>query len=100
MSWLARLLTGWAEGKLIEESLRGAAELLGLNPEEVNDPSIKCAIVLSRGLTPEVCEDFREIRRWVLCRAWELLDQHKVDRFRDAVRQAWAEAKLGCAGRV
>ena len=75
---------------------RDLEELLGLNPHEINEPSEKCRLVLERGLTKDVCTNFREIRRWVACRTWQLLDEGKYTSWRDAIRQAWREAKEGC----
>ena len=77
-----------------------AAEILGIHPKEVNDPSIKCSIVLGQGLQPEVCSDFRAVRRWVLCRTWELLDSHGAKSFREAIRRAWEEVRLSCGGEI
>ena len=72
--------------------------VLGLDPHEINEPSEKCKIILEEvGLTKAVCEDFRAIRRWVACRAWQLLEEGKYHRWRDAIRKAWQEARLGCA---
>jgi len=72
------------------------SRVLGLNKHDVNALSVKCRYVLERGLTKEVCEDFREIRRWVACRAWQLLEEGKARRWRDAIKTAWEEAKRKC----
>jgi hypothetical protein len=77
-------------------SISDIADMLGVERHEVNDPSEKCALVLSRGLNKQICEDFREIRRWVACRTWQLLDSGIYHRWRDAIRRAWAEAKEKC----
>ena len=79
-----------------EDALREWAEVLGLEPHEVN-VSEKCRIVLEKGLTPEVCRDFRGIRRWVACRAWDLIENDVVNTWREAMKKAWAEAKAKCA---
>ena len=75
---------------------REIAELLGLDGKEINPISEHCKSVLDKGLTEDVCRDFRGIRRWVLCRTWQLMDEEKK-RFRDAISQAWKEAKDICA---
>ena len=100
MSWLFNPDKRSYQQNKNDVSLDLAAELLGIHPKEVNEPSIKCSIILGQGLQPEICSDFREIRRWVLCRAWELLDSHSVKSFREAIRRAWEEARLGCGGEV
>ena len=100
MSWLSELIKKLPEEGNKTIDLDEFAEILGLNPKEVNDPSIKCAVVLGQGLQPNVCSDFRAIRRWVMCRTWELLDSGGAKSFREAVRKAWEEARLGCGGGV
>ena len=47
-------------------------------------------------MTKERCYDFREIRRWVMCKAWELMETEKL-RFRDAVKKAWDLVRIECA---
>lgn len=73
------------------------ADMLGIDRHDINEVSIKCRYVLEeRGLTAEVCKDFREIRRWVACRAWQLIERDEADTWRDAIRRAWNEAKAQC----
>lgn len=72
-----------------------AADYLGLEPHEWNEPSEKCRIVLEHSPS-EFCNDFRGIRRWVMCRAWQLMEAEKLPRFRDAIREAWREAHEAC----
>ena len=73
------------------------AKILGLDTHDINEVSVKCKYVLEeRGLTAEVCKDFREIRRWVACRAWQLIEQDKADTWKQAINQAWNEAKAQC----
>lgn len=98
MSWLAALIRALQEKREDMNDIRVAAEMLGLKPEEVNDPSIKCVAVLQSGLTPDICRDFRGIRRWVMCRAWDLLETKRAETFREAIREAWREAHLACGG--
>jgi len=73
--------------------MKHIGELLGIDGNPI---SAKCEYVLERGTPAEVCKDFREIRRWVLCRAWELMETEGL-RFRDAISRAWIEAKEKCA---
>ena len=86
----------WLERYTLME-MEEAADYLGLERWEWNDPSAKCMPVLMAG-PREFCGDFRGIRRWVMCRAWQLLDEGLATRFRDAIRQAWSEAKQACPG--
>jgi len=72
------------------------AELLGIDGKEMNPISEHCKRVLERGLTEGICKDFKEIRRWVMCRTWQLMEE-KGKRFKDAISQAWKEAKDICA---
>ena len=63
---------------------------------DVDNPmSEKCRLILDKGLTKDVCYDFRGIRRWVMCKAWEIMEKEKVP-FRTAIRTAWDEAKKLC----
>lgn len=85
------------EKKICEDSMRlhslhhedGGEELR----EERNMP---CEDVLERGLTRDVCSDFRGLRRWVMCRTWEMLDRGEESNFRRAMKKAWAEARSTC----
>ena len=52
--------------------------------------------VLEQPMTKERCYDFREIRSWVMYRAWEILETEKVP-FRTAISRAWDDAKRKCA---
>lgn len=79
--------------------MKHMGKLLGMDEDEAPNPSSDCEVVLDEGLIEEVCKDFREIRRWVLCRAWQLLDSKEVDTFEVAMETAWAEAKNKCRER-
>lgn len=46
-------------------------------------------------LTPEMCKSFRGIRSFVMRRAHQIMAQEGV-RFSDAMKRAWAEAKMSC----
>jgi len=46
-------------------------------------------------LTPEMCKSFRGIRSFVLRRAHQIMRQEGVP-FSDAMKRAWAEAKMSC----
>jgi len=79
---------------------REIAEMLGINPHDINPLSEHCKRVLEALDNPErlkeVCKDFREIRRLVLCYTWHIIET-QGKRFRDAIRQAWREIKDRCA---
>jgi len=68
-------------------------DILGLSDEKDN-PS--CDLVLKHGLTESICKDFRAIRKWVMCRAHDLLAKGEVKTFSEAMRKAWEEAKTTC----
>jgi len=78
------------------EIFKAVGTLLGLSEEESNDVSEKCDIVLKQDITKDLCFDFRRIRQWVLCKAWNIMEERKV-RFAEAIREAWREAKSKCA---
>jgi hypothetical protein len=70
-------------------------EMFGLESEDIKSISNGYEDILKVGLTKERCEDFRGIRQWVMARAWELMEkEHK--RFKDAIKEAWAEVKERC----
>ncbi len=62
----------------------------------VGDVSVKCSLVLEKGVSKDICYDFRKVRSYVMCKAWDILDREKVP-FRSAIRRAWEEAKKECA---
>jgi len=43
---------------------------------------------------PPKCWDFRGIRAWVMCKAWDIMEKEK--RVRLPVGEAWAEARRVC----
>jgi len=57
--------------------------------------SLKCQITLEKGITKEICSDFRKTRSYVMCRAWDLVSKEKIP-FRDAIRAAWEEVTRAC----
>ena len=75
---------------------RELAVLFGLDPEEINPVSEHCKRIFDKGLNPDTCTNFRFIRAWVMCKAWQLIDEHHL-RFRDAIRAAWKIAKEICS---
>lgn len=75
---------------------RTIAEVLGLNPDDINPVSEHCMRVFEIGLNKETCSDFRFIRSWVMCEAWKLIDEKKL-MFGQAIRTAWKIAKEICA---
>jgi hypothetical protein len=62
----------------------------------MTEVSTHCKITLEKGLDKETCYDFRKVRAWVMCKAWEKMSKEPM-RFADAVRAAWADAKTECA---
>ena len=60
-------------------------------------PSGRCPAVLSPEHLPQVCGNYRERRRWIMCRVWEMVNTGEVAEFRDAVKRAWAETKQRCS---
>lgn len=50
-----------------------------------------CEAVLAK---PPLCHDFRAIRSFALCRAWQIMDQEK--RTSLPMSEAWAEARQAC----
>jgi len=82
---------GGREGK--EHVLKELSDILGI---EGNPLSAKVESILEEGLTKSRCYDFRGIRQWVMARTWQIIEtEHK--RFKDAIRQAWDEARRTCA---
>jgi len=78
---------------------KNIGKILGLSEEEVeemNPLSEHCRRVLDEALTKERCHDFREQRRWVMCRAWDLMETEHIP-FHDAIKRAWDELKERCA---
>jgi len=63
---------------------------------KMEDLSLKCELVLKQPLTKDRCFDFRESRRWTMCKAWELMETQKIP-FREARKLAWEELKKECA---
>ena len=70
-------------------------EVLGLEDDDIN-VSETCRMILEeKGLTKEVCQDFRAYRRWVMCRAFQLIEKEGLS-FSEALRRAWKEVKSKC----
>jgi len=76
-------------------TLENAIDVLGEALKE-NPVSPKCEAVLTASMTKSVCYDFREIRRWVMCKTWALMETEKLP-FKDSIKKAWAEARAKCA---
>lgn len=53
--------------------------------------SAHCEAVLAE---PPKCYDFRNIRAWVMCKAWDILEKGK--RTKLPVSEAWQEARKVC----
>lgn len=70
-----------------------AAEIALSKLSESDNPlSAKCERVL--GTIPK-CYDFRGIRRWVMCKAWDVMETRRVP-FGAAISEAWDKAKEVC----
>lgn len=69
-------------------SFRDYITLLGENKMV----SAVCAKVLEK---PPKCFDFRGIRRWAMCRAWQIMETEKKP-FKKAIKEAWRHAKSIC----
>lgn len=72
------------------------AKMLGV---KVN-PHSKCDVLLEKPVTKEVCRDFYEQRRWVMCRAHrklkEWLKEGKPADLGKALEESWDELKEEC----
>jgi len=79
-----------------DEFLYTLAEILGLDRNEINPVSEHCKRIFDIGLNKKTCYDFRFIRAWVMCKAWQLIEEQHL-RFGDAIRAAWKIAKDICA---
>jgi len=77
-------LTGTKIAEQVARELSG--EILHQSPV-----SPHCERVLTE---PPLCYDFRGIRSWVLCKAWDTMEKEK--RLRLPVGEAWAEARRVC----
>lgn len=75
------------------ELLAETKELLSKAPESDNPLSAKCERVL--GTIPK-CYDFRGIRRWVMCKAWDIMETRRVP-FATSISEAWDKAKGVCS---
>ena len=76
-------------------TLENAIDVLGETLKE-NPVSAKCEAVLrAPEPTKSTCYDFREIRRWVMCKTWALMETEKLP-FKDAIRKSWQEARSKC----
>jgi hypothetical protein len=53
--------------------------------------SARCDAVLTK---PPDCADFRAVRAYVMCRAWQIKEQENRDKL--PVSEAWAEARKAC----
>jgi hypothetical protein len=87
---------GWTSKEGKEEAFKAIGTMLGLEEKEANDLSEKGEEILKRGLSKDICYDFREIRRYVLIMTWKKLEERRIP-FKTAIREAWAEAKKKCA---
>lgn len=71
-----------------EEAVRDQLQrIVGLDGE----PDPDCDAALAEGLNEETLQSIRGIRQWVMCRAWQLV-QEQDKTLSAAVAKAWAEA--------
>lgn len=70
----------------VREQLR---RIVGLEGEE-EDPN--CNVALDEGLNEETLQSTKGTRQWVMCRAWELVQDNDMT-LSSATSRAWNEAK-------
>jgi len=80
------ITTATAVGSAVVEGLAKEREELHQSPI-----SPHCEKVLE---TPPKCWDFRGIRSYVMCKAWDIMEKEK--RIRLPVGEAWIEARKAC----
>jgi len=68
---------------------RGRGEVSGASM--LRERSSRCEAVLSK---PPPCYDFRGMRAYVLCKAWDIMEKEKRSRL--PVGEAWREARKVC----
>lgn len=74
-----------------EAVLEAFGKFLGIDPEEVED------MKRAGGLTDDICDSTREVRKWVLVRTAEIVEEEGPSVL-DAMDRAWDEARDGCEG--
>jgi hypothetical protein len=57
--------------------------------------SVHCQVILSKGLDQNTCLDFRKVRAYVMCLAWDKMAKEKLQ-FRDAIRRSWEVTRDMC----
>lgn len=63
--------------------------IVGLDPDD--DPD--CTEMLSEGTSENTLSSTRATRQWVMCRAWEMVEEDEMS-LSAAVSKAWSEAKV------
>ncbi len=58
--------------------------------------SERCQTTLKEPISREVCLDFREVRRRVMCGAWKITEEERRP-FREAVRSSCERRRVECA---
>lgn len=73
-----------------EDQVKGSvARLLGI------DPDVNTELALREGLGANACENFEDVRKWVLARTLkEIEDNDKT--VAEALDEAWFDARLDC----
>lgn len=89
-------VVGLCDPDTIDEGMKTVlAKILG-----VKDNPVSCEILLSQPVTERICRDFYEQRRWVMCRAHQILkEEHEKGEIADlgeAIEKAWDELREKC----
>lgn len=66
-----------------------------IHESDGGDELMPCDEVLKKNVG-EFCDDFRLTRKWVMCRAWNMIEKGEAKGFREAVKKAWAELRTSC----
>lgn len=74
----------------VKEDARKRLQELSAEPN--NEPDATCEESLSEGLDEETVNNYRGVRQWVMCRAWQKHKDENVP-FAEAVGSAWSEAE-------
>ena len=83
-----------------EELIDAVLDAIGEYSKKHSPISPKCQMVIDKG---PVCKDgytaFTGQRRYVMCRAFDLLEAGKADSLSKAIRRAWYEVHTTCGFR-
>ena len=79
------------ECKTVKDTMMEWCPFMGLSPEDVPNDYKE----ILKTLTKDTCIDFRAIRRFVMAKAWELMEREKLP-FREAIKKGWEYARAEC----